>query len=110
MNKLFNNKFIIPFLLVFSFSFCYSLTLTEEKTNLEKSIQSRAEEIIQKILGNKNFIVLVSIEIKTPEQTPASSIDLSKQTYQRRRIFAWSNLFIFTYYKPSDKPSNAACN
>jgi len=106
MNKLFNNKFIIPFLLVFSFSFCYSLTLTEEKTNLEKSIQSRAEEIIQKILGNKNFIVLVNIEIKTPEQTPASSIDLSKQTYPGAYIREEEYLPGVTYsYLPITNPA-----
>ncbi len=69
---------LILFVIFYS-SEVYSLTLTEEKINLEKSLQSRCEEIIQKILGNKNFIVLVNIEIKTPEQTPANSIDLSQQ-------------------------------
>jgi flagellar motor switch protein FliG len=78
MSKL-KNKIFITTVLLFIFSFSYSLTLTEEKINLEKSIQNRTEEIIQKILGNKNFVVLVNIDIKTPEQTPASNIDLSQQ-------------------------------
>lgn len=59
----------------------FSLTLTEEKINLEKSIQQKVEDILLKIIGSKNFVVLVTVEVKTPEQTPASNIDLSKTNY-----------------------------
>lgn len=76
------NQLIIILLSMFIISNnVFMLTLTEEKTNLEKSIQERVEQIIQKIVGNKNFVVLVSVEIKTPEQTPASSIDVTKPAY-----------------------------
>lgn len=70
------------FLTLLSFAckgFCS--TLTEEKINLEKSIQERVEEVVQKIIGNKNFVVLVNVDIKTPEQTPTSNIDLTKPLY-----------------------------
>lgn len=59
----------------------FSLTLTEEKINLEKSIQQKVEDIVSKIIGSKNFVVLVTVEVKTPEQTPASNIDLNRQPY-----------------------------
>lgn len=101
------NKII--FLIAIFTIFCsalLSLTLTEEKINLEKSIQTRSEEIIQKILGNKNFVVLVNIEIKTPEQTPASSIDLSQQLYPGAYIREEEYLPGVTYsYLPVTNPA-----
>ena len=91
--------------LFFSFPLVYSLTLTEEKISLEKSIQNRCEEIIQKILGNKNFVVLVNIEIKTPEQTPQSNIDLSQQLYPGAYIREEEYLPGVTYsYLPVTNP------
>lgn len=60
----------------------YSVTITEEKIALERSIREHVEEIVQKIIGSKNFVVLVTVEIKTPEQTPATSdVDLTKPVY-----------------------------
>ncbi len=76
------NKIITTLLFILTlFSLSSGLTLTEEKVSLEKSIQERVEEIVQKIIGNKNFVVLVNIDIKTPEQTPTSSIDITKPLY-----------------------------
>ncbi|MCX7956904.1 MAG: hypothetical protein N2643_03290 [Endomicrobia bacterium] len=79
-----NEKFIkvaLLIIVIFCFSKGNTITLTEEKISLEKSIQQRVEDIVQKIIGSKNFVVLVSVEIKTPEQTPASNIDINRQTY-----------------------------
>lgn len=74
-------KFLALFILFVFTNYLFTLTLTEEKANLEKSIQERAEQLIQKIIGDKNFVVLVSVEIKTPEQTPASNIDVTAPVY-----------------------------
>jgi hypothetical protein len=46
-------------------------TVMEEKLNLEKSIQERAERLVEKITGTKEMVVLVNVDLDSgkPEET-----------------------------------------
>ncbi|MEN3014243.1 MAG: FliG C-terminal domain-containing protein [Endomicrobiia bacterium] len=99
-------KIALTLILLVIISHSFTLTLTEEKINLEKSIQQKVEDIVLKIIGSKNFVVLVTVEIKTPEQTPASNIDLSKQQYPGLYIREEEYLPGVTYsYLPITNPA-----
>ncbi|MCS7231439.1 MAG: FliG C-terminal domain-containing protein [Elusimicrobiota bacterium] len=95
---------IVLIIVTIGISFC--LTLTEEKINLEKSIQQKVEDIILKIIGSKNFVVSVSVEIKTPEQPQVSNLDLNKPLYPGFYIREEEYLPGVTYsYLPVTNPS-----
>ncbi|MCX7941013.1 MAG: hypothetical protein N2555_04520 [Endomicrobia bacterium] len=74
-------SFIISCIFLIGIQFIYTVTVTEEKITLERSIRERVEELVEKIIGSKNFVVLVTVEIKTPEQTPSGNTDVSRPVY-----------------------------
>lgn len=47
------------------FSTIISASLMDEKLNLERSIQERAEHLVEKIIGSKNMVVLVNVELES---------------------------------------------
>lgn len=65
--KKMKNLFAVVIVFFYSFNL-YSQSLIEQKLNLEKSIQERTERIVEKIIGSKEMIVLVNVEL-TKEQS-----------------------------------------
>jgi len=77
-NKKFQICFIVFFLLICLFSVS-NTSIIDEKISLENSIREKTEKILEKIIGNKNFIVLVNVELDL-EQIP-------KETKQAQPIY-----------------------
>ncbi|MFN3966879.1 MAG: hypothetical protein ACK4JE_04200, partial [Endomicrobiia bacterium] len=77
--------FLLTHLLTHSLTYIYSQSLIEQKLNLEKSIQERTERIVEKIIGSKEMVVLVNVELapetKSSEKPLYPGMRMSEEEY-----------------------------
>ncbi len=80
-------KFFTITILFFITAGIYSLSLNEEKIQLEKNIQEKVELIVERIIGSKNFVVVPNVYLKLPTQETATTTEAYPGVYLREEEY-----------------------